>query len=85
MPGNDIYYQCADLVLRRTEPIACSGDCNDDGHVSLEELITGIRISMGLDPTAQCPQFDSDEDGRVRVDDVVRAVRSALGSCHPSP
>jgi hypothetical protein len=83
-PGNDIYYQCADLVLRRTEPPpSCRGDCDGDGRVSVDELIAGIRISLGIEGLDACPVFDSDADGNVRVDDVVRAVASALTDCRP--
>jgi hypothetical protein len=84
-PGNDIYYQCADLVLRREppRPEACAGDCDGDGEVVVAELIAGIRIALGADALAECPACDSDHDGRVTVDDVVRAVTAALRGCVP--
>lgn len=83
-PGNDIYYQCADLVLRRDPPPeGCAGDCDGDGEVSVDELIAGIRIALGAAALAECPACDSDHDGQVTVDDVVRAVTAALRSCLP--
>jgi hypothetical protein len=78
-PGNDIYYQCADLALRRALP-GCTGDCDGDGRVTIEELITGIRISLGEAPLSDCAAFDGG-DGRVTVAELVAAVAAALGSC----
>lgn len=79
-PGNDIYYQCADLVLRRTIQV-CPGDCNADGQVSLDELIAAIGISLGADPVTECSAVDSDNDAHVQIDEIVSAVTSALRNC----
>jgi hypothetical protein len=81
--GNDLYYQCADLILRRAAP-ACAGDCDGDGQVSIAELITGIAISLGSDALDACPAFDADGDGRVSVDELLTAVGAALGACGAS-
>lgn len=84
VPGNDIYYQCADLVLRRdAPPDPCRGDCNGDGRVSVDELIAGVRISLGSSSVNECRAFDFDEDERVTVDELIRAVASAIGTCRP--
>ena len=80
-PGNDLYYQCADLVLHRRQLDQCAGDCNGDGSVTVEELITGVRIALGLLPLSDCSPFDVDGDGTVGVEEIVRAVSDALGLC----
>jgi hypothetical protein len=80
-PGNDIYYQCADLVLRRALPDPCPGDCDGDGHVSVDELIGGVRILLGSVSMNECNELDSDGDLRVGVVEMVGAVASALGDC----
>jgi hypothetical protein len=81
--GNDLYYQCADLILRRTAPPGCPGDCNGDHRVTVEELIAGIGISLGSAALGTCNAFDPDGDGRVGVAEIVRAVAAALGTCAP--
>jgi hypothetical protein len=81
VPGNDIYYQCADLVLRRAPTAPCPGNCNDDGAVSVDELITVVRIALDLAPVTDCTAADGDGDGRISIGDIVRAVGSALGEC----
>jgi len=80
VPGNDIYYQCADLILRRARP-ACRGDCNGDGRVSIEELVSGIGISLGAAALEACAALDEDGDTRVSVDELIAAVASALHEC----
>ena len=82
VPGNDIYYQCADLVLKRSAPPdVCPGDCDGSGEVSVDELVTGVLIWEGTDPVADCPALDFDGDGTVRVEEIVRAVGFALRGC----
>jgi hypothetical protein len=82
-PGNDIYYQCADLVLHRSAPAPCAGDCNGDRHVAVEELIRAIDVSLGGERLDVCTAADADGDGSVSVADIVRAVAAALGTCAP--
>ncbi len=81
-PGNDIYYQCADLVLHRTAPPdPCAGDCDGNRRVTIDELTLGIRIALGLAPVSDCSACDADGDGTVGVEEIVRAVAGALGTC----
>jgi hypothetical protein len=127
-PGNDIYYQCADLVLRRsvalptptpsptispspelptptpsptTSPLPalstptptctdakaagcalrCVGDCDQDGSVTVDELILGVNIALGITAIDVCPSFDANSDGAVTVDDLIAAVNRAMTDC----
>src|SRR6185295_15034100 len=43
------------------------GDCNDDGAVTVDELITGVNIALASLPLSTCPQFDGNDDGRVTI------------------
>ena len=42
-----------------TPVVACVGDCNGDGMVSVDEMVEGVRISLGEAPLSQCPAFDA--------------------------
>jgi hypothetical protein len=84
VPGNDIYYQCADLVLRRAAPSTCAGDCNGDGQVSVDELIAAVRILLGTGAVEGCRACDADSSGDVTVDEIIHAVGSALRGCGAS-
>jgi cysteine-rich repeat protein len=59
----------------------CPGDCNGSDAVGIEELITGVRIALAATPLSACQALDTGNDGRVTIDDLVRAVRAALNGC----
>lgn len=65
-------FPCASEVRRR------AGDCNRDGGVSVDELITGINVALGAADPSACAEADADGDGAVRVDEVMLGVRAAL-------
>jgi len=60
---------------------ACVGDCNGDGSVTVDEIITGVNIALGVTPLSACPVFDGNDDGTVTVDEILQAVNNALNGC----
>jgi hypothetical protein len=64
-----------------TPAAGCVGDCNGNGTVSVDELITGVDIALGADPLTTCPALNCDGTGTVTVDCLVKAVDSALHGC----
>ncbi len=68
-------------VLQR--PLACVGDCGGDGEVTMNELIVGVNIDLGLAGVDACPAFDRDDDGAVSVHELIGAVNGALAGCLP--
>jgi hypothetical protein len=63
---------------------SCTGDCNGDGRVSIDEVVTGVRIGMELESPETCPIIDRNGDLLVTVDELVTAVRWGLGGCPPA-
>ncbi len=61
--------------------LACPGDCNGDGTVAINELVTGVTIATGSAPASQCPAFDRDTSGSVTVAELIAAVNAALDGC----
>jgi hypothetical protein len=59
----------------------CSGDCNGDGTVTIDEIVKVVAIATGSAPLDSCPAADANHDGSVTVDEAVRAVSSALHGC----
>jgi hypothetical protein len=59
----------------------CSGDCNGDGRVTIDEIVKVVAIATGAAPLDSCPAADTNHDGAVSVDEAVRAVDSALHGC----
>lgn len=60
---------------------ACAGDCNGNGSVSINELVSSVNISLGLAAVADCPACDTNHDGMVSVAELISAVNKALKGC----
>jgi cysteine-rich repeat protein len=70
----------------RAEAQGCLGDCNENGSVSITELVVGVNIGLGLTDISVCPQFDSrDPTGVVTVDELVEAVANSITECGKTP
>ena len=61
----------------------CTGDCNADRRVTVEELVRGVSIALDGAPMNRCRNMDGNVDGAVTVDDLVTGVRDALEGCSP--
>ena len=64
-------------------PIACIGDCNDSGDVTIEEVITMINIALGSPPSSDCMAGDANGDGTITVNEIIAAIDNALHGCPP--
>jgi len=62
-------------------PTPCPGDCNGDGTVTIDELVTGVDIALGQRRRGACAVLDTVPDGRVTIDELITAVRNALSNC----
>lgn len=65
----------------RTPFISCVGDCDGDGVIVVNEIILGVLIAQ--DPTGLpfCRAFDSNLDGLVSIDELIRSVSFGLSGC----
>jgi len=64
----------------------CPGDCNEDGLVTVDEILCAVGVSLGtrlLDSC--CPSMDINGDGQITVDEIIALVNIALNGCPPSP
>jgi len=62
-------------------PVACVGDCNGDGSVTVNELILMVNIALGILPPSACPAGDANHDGNVTITEIIAAVNNALNGC----
>lgn len=62
----------------------CVGDCDGDGQVLVNELVTGVNIGLGEATIDACPPFDRNGDDNATVDELVTGVTNALEGC-PGP
>jgi hypothetical protein len=64
-----------------TETTGCVGDCSGDGNVTINELITLVKIALGSAPITACPVGDVNHDGLIEVNEIVIAVNHTLSGC----
>src|SRR5690606_16870354 len=60
----------------------CCGDCNGDGSVAINELITLVNIALGSQPDDGCA---GSCDSLIDITDLIRAVNNALTGCPNTP
>jgi cysteine-rich repeat protein len=60
--------------------VQCVGDCNGDGTVSINELVVGVNIALGIQPPSGCVALQ-DASGQVNISQLIKSVNNALGSC----
>lgn len=75
------------LLLLVAAPAAglCPGDCNGDGQVRVEELVSGVGLALDGGAVESCAALDGNGDGAIGIDELVRAVTALLGGCPATP
>jgi hypothetical protein len=66
-------------------PPPCTGDCDGDTSVSVDEIVTAIAVALGDVPATACPAADRNGDHHVTVDELVASLDAALHGCPPTP
>lgn len=61
--------------------IACAGDCDEDGAVTIDEIILAIRAALGQASIDVCVAADGDLDGVLTINDLITVVNAALINC----
>ena len=69
------------MLSARPAAAQCAGDCNGDGEVAINELITGVNIALGSQQVSACPSFDVSGDGAVAINELISGVNNALNGC----
>jgi hypothetical protein len=67
----------AQLIVTR-----CTGDCDGQGTVTVDEIIKAVNIALGSRPVAECRPGDTSANGEVTVDEIVQGVNNALQGCN---
>jgi hypothetical protein len=69
------------FALPQGAAAACIGDCNDNSEVTVDEIVRGINIALGMVALSSCTRFDVNGDQMVTVEELVGAVQVALNGC----
>jgi hypothetical protein len=67
-----------------TPPAMCAGDCDGNGTVTINEIVTLVSIALGQEPIGTCEAGNRDGDLQITVSEILSAVILELGSCSPS-
>lgn len=62
-------------------PATCTGDCNEDHSVVVNEAVTMVNIALGEAELSACPLGDRSGDGQIAIDELVVAVQNVLTGC----
>jgi CSLREA domain-containing protein len=76
-----ILVQEAPTPVPTATPVPCVGDCNGDGEVTVDELLTMVNIALGNLPVTACPAGDGNGDDEVTVEEILLATNHALRGC----
>jgi YVTN family beta-propeller protein len=61
--------------------LGCMADCNGDREVTVDEILTLVRLLLESAEPMSCPRGDANGDGLITVDEIVIAVRTAILGC----
>jgi hypothetical protein len=64
-------------------PIPCVGDCNANGVVAVNELVTGVNIVLDRGDISECEDFDTNGSNTITVNELVSGVNALLRGCVP--
>jgi hypothetical protein len=62
-------------------PRPCGGDCDNDGTVTVDEILKMVNIALGNLDLSQCTNGDPDGHDLITVDEILMAVNNALSEC----
>lgn len=75
----------AAALLAGPAAAACTGDCDGDGRVRINELVAAVGIALGQSPIGACAAVDADGDRQVTIAELIAATNALLSGCPPDP
>lgn len=69
------------LLLEGKGAPPCTGDCNGDPEVTVDEILTMVNIALGNGQVSDCRAGDANHDNQITVDEILTAVNNALNGC----
>lgn len=77
IPPNNLF------VVTIAELPPCYADCDQDGEISIDEIVRGVNAATGSSGLTGCPQYDVNHDGELSIDELLMAVHGSLNGCVP--
>jgi Ca2+-binding EF-hand superfamily protein len=57
------------------------GDCDQDGAVTIDELLTMVNVSLASFQPSVCPPGDRNGDGDITIEEIIAAINRSLLGC----
>jgi hypothetical protein len=76
-------YQLTATAFGQATSSVCPGDCNNDGAVTVDELLASVAIALGSTDINACRACDTDGDGAILINELLAAVNRAVNGCPP--
>ncbi len=77
MPDEDMPDQCPSSECQASKATD-SADCDLDGFLKVNDLVTCVNISLAIDDLASCPSADPNGDGDVSIAELVTFVKDSF-------
>jgi hypothetical protein len=59
----------------------CVGDCNGDGEVTVDELVSSVGIALNIPEALPCDAIDANHNQQVEINELVLGVSNAINGC----
>lgn len=69
------------LVAAAAAQEICTGDCDANGEVTVDEIVIAVNVALGNADADECAAADVNADGSVTVDEILNAITHALNGC----
>jgi hypothetical protein len=79
---------CVAVLMIPTPPSiaqSCTADCDRQGMVTIDEILTMVNIALGLVEGSACTAGDANDDSRITIDEILTGVNNALSGCPSQP
>src|SRR5262249_32831672 len=57
---------------------ACAGDCDANGEVTIDEIVSMVNILLGDSAFSVCPAGDANNSGDIEINEVIIALNNLL-------
>jgi hypothetical protein len=64
-----------------TPPPVCTGDCDQNRMVSIDEVVLGVSLALDGRGSFSCRLLDADGSNRIEINELIAAVGNALAGC----
>jgi len=59
----------------------CAGDCDENGAVTIDEVVTAVNIALGQASVDACPAADLNASGEITINELIAAIDRLLEGC----